>query len=79
MINWFPDWVTGTAPGQGQAAWSVTGSGDYVVFGGEFPSVNGARQQGLVRFARPNVAPKKQGPRLSGANWVPNLTSIAPG
>ncbi len=79
MINWFPDWVTGTASGQGQAAWSITGSGDYVVFGGEFPFVNGARQQGLVRFARSNVAPDKQGPRLSGANWVPNLTSIAPG
>ncbi|MGS0685683.1 PKD domain-containing protein [Nakamurella sp. GG22] len=79
MINWFPDWVTGTASGQGQAAWTITGSGDYVVFGGEFPYVNGTRQQGLVRFARPNVAPKKQGPRLAGANWVPSLTSIAPG
>ncbi len=78
-INWYPDWVTGTATGQGQAAWTVTGSGDYVLFGGEFPYVNGTRQQGLVRFARPSVAPKEQGPRLGGANWVPSLTSIAPG
>jgi hypothetical protein len=77
MIYWFPEWVTGTATGQGQAAWTVTGTGDYVAFGGEFPYVNGVRQQGLVRFAKPAVSnppvPKKEGPRLSGADWVPTL------
>jgi len=78
MINWFPEWVTGSATGQGQAAWTVTGTGDYVVFGGEFPYVNGKLQQGLVRFAKPSAGstpavPKKEGPRLAGAAWVPTL------
>ena len=35
-----------------QAAWSITGNGDYLVLGGEFPTVNGVAQQGLVRFAK---------------------------
>ena len=30
-----------------QAAWSVSGNSQYVVLGGEFPSVNGVAQQGL--------------------------------
>ncbi len=34
-----------------QAAWHVTGSGDYVVLAGEFLAVNGKAQQGLVRMA----------------------------
>jgi len=82
MIDWFPEWVTGSATGQGQAAWTVTGTGKYVVFGGEFPYVNGVRQQGLVRFATPSAAStpavaKKQGPRLAGANWAPTLQTAS--
>jgi hypothetical protein len=83
MIDWFPEWVTGSATGQGQAAWTVTGAvidsnNRYVVVGGEFPYVNGVRQQGLVRFATPTTAsnpavPKKEGPRLAGAEWAPTL------
>ena len=57
----------------------MTGSGDYVLFGGEFPYVNGGRQQGLARFGRASVAPKQQGPRLSQANWTPSLISTSPG
>ena len=34
---------------------------------GSSPGVNGAAQQGLVRFAVPGKAPNKQGPQLSGA------------
>ena len=26
-IDWYPDWVTGSATGQGQAGWTITGSG----------------------------------------------------
>lgn len=69
LINWFPEFYTGTYTGQGQAAWSITGNSQYVVAGGEFPSVNGTAQQGLVRFAVPSLAPKKQGPRLNSTNW----------
>ena len=27
-VNWYPDWSTGTATGQGQAGWTVTGNGE---------------------------------------------------
>ncbi len=79
MVNWFPDWTTGTATGQGQAGWTATGKGDYLVIGGEFPYVNGKRQQGLVRFARPNVSGAKEPPRLSGSRWVPTARSFIGG
>ena len=35
--------------------------------GGEFPTVNGVAQQGLVRFAVPSLAPNKLGPQDTGA------------
>ena len=47
-----------------------------MAFGGDFPYVNGKAQQGLVRFAKPTPAakpPKKEGPRLAGADWAPTL------
>ncbi|MDT4928025.1 MAG: hypothetical protein QOF92_892 [Pseudonocardiales bacterium] len=68
LINWLPDMTAGAYTGQNQAAWSVAGNSQYVVEGGEFPRVNGVAQQGLVRFAIPSIAPKKQGPVLSAAN-----------
>jgi len=79
MINWFPDFVTGSFTGQGQAAWTVEGAGNYVVMGGEFPYVNGTLQQGLVRFARPAVSTDHNAPRLSGTRWVPTAVSTSPG
>jgi hypothetical protein len=75
IINWFPDLPAGTYTGQSQAAWSVTGNSSYVVAGGEFPSVNGVAQQGLVRFAVPGAAPRKQAPTPSGAGFVPSLST----
>ncbi|HEY0450937.1 PKD domain-containing protein, partial [Actinophytocola sp.] len=62
QLDWFPTMTPGTYTGQGQAGWSVTGNGQYVVYGGEFPRVNGAGQQGLVRYAVPALAPNKVGP-----------------
>ena len=64
--DWFPTMTPGTFTGQGQAGWSVTGNGQYVVYGGEFPRVNGVGQQGLVRFAVPALAPNKVGPAPRG-------------
>ncbi len=79
LINWFPDFYTGTVTGQGQAAWTVTGNSQYVIMGGEFPGVNGGAQQGLVRFAVRSIAPNLQKPRLSGASFVPSLVSLSGG
>jgi PKD repeat protein len=79
LLNWFPDYVTGTFTGQGQAGWSITGNTDYVVVGGEFPQVNASAQQGLVRFAVRSIAPNQQGPRVTGSNFVPSVASLAAG
>ena len=77
MLQWFPDMQTGNLTGQGQAAWTVSANSNYVVLGGEFPSVNGKKQQGLTRFAKTGVAgnPNAQGPvRATGA---PDPTAAA--
>ncbi len=78
-VHWFPDWLTGTATGQGQAGWVMAGAGDYLVVGGEFPGLNNQTQQGIVRFARANVSGADDGPRLSGANWTPSVLSLDAG
>tara|TARA_R110002020_G_scaffold214865_6_gene422051 strand:- start:2888 stop:8005 length:5118 start_codon:yes stop_codon:yes gene_type:complete len=79
LLNWFPDYSVGTYTGQSQATWAVTGNDDYVVYGGEFMSVNGQAQQGLVRFAKRATAPNSQGPRISSAAWDVRVTSEAAG
>ena len=46
----------------------------YVVEGGEFPTVNGIGQQGLVRFAVRAIAPNKLGPMVTGAKLRPDAS-----
>lgn len=77
--TFFPTFTEGQHTGQHQATWQVTGNSDYVVYGGEFLSVNGVAQQGLVRFAKPHLAPGLQGPRVSGSATTPTLQSHARG
>ena len=72
LVNWNPDMTLGNYTGQYQAAWSVDGNADYVVYGGEFPTVNGVGQQGLVRFAKKPIAPGKEGPRFVGGTLDPD-------
>lgn len=64
LLNWFPDVNAGTYTGQGQGTWDVAANDDYVVMGGEFTRVNNTPQQGIVRFAKKEIAPQKQGPRV---------------
>ena len=78
LLHWTPAMSTGSYTGQGQAGWSVSGNSQYLVIGGEFPSVNGKAQQGLVRFGVKSVAPNKEGPQGS-TELKPTATSIAPG
>lgn len=73
MISWLPNMAIGSYTGQYQAGWSVAGNNDYLVYGGEFPRVNGVAQQGLVRFAKKPVAPGRQGPKFSTATGAPTL------
>jgi PKD repeat protein len=62
LLQWFPLISIGTITGQNQGAWTITGNDDYLVLGGEFPRVNGVRQQGLVRFTTKTKAANKSGP-----------------
>ena len=67
VVNWFPQFAMGnTTTGYyaGQATLTIESTSDYVVVGGQFPTVNGKPQQGLVRFARASIAPKKDAPRV---------------
>ena len=79
LQNWFPDLAAGSFTGQSQAAWSIAGNSNYVVMGGEFPSVNGTAQQGLVRFAVRALAPNNQGPMVAGGAFNPRIQSPASG
>lgn len=74
LLAWYPDLQAGAITGMSQAAWSVTAAGAYVLYGGEFPRVNGKRQAGLVRFALPSVATNAQGPQVR-ADWAPTAVS----
>ncbi len=78
-LTWYPEIEAGTYTGQTQGPWSIASNSQYVVIGGEFPSVNGVAQQGLVRFAVAAIAPNKQVPRLFLAGWPLKLNSFAPG
>lgn len=74
LYNWFPDVASGTYTGLSQAAWSVTGTERYLVLGGEFPRVNGRAQQGLARFAVGDLAPNRQGPRVTADPTTPTVS-----
>src|SRR5262249_33242546 len=69
----------GTFTGLGQGAWTVTGNAQYVLYAGEFTTVNGAGQQGLARFAVPSIAPNKDGPQAGGTSWPIRAVSPASG
>ena len=75
-LHWLPTIPAGTFTGQSQGPWVVSATRDYVVLGGEFPSVNGTAQQGLARFAVRSVAPNRQGPQGQG-DLVPTLSAPA--
>ncbi len=78
LLHWYPKLIAGTFTGQGQAAWSITGNGSYLALGGEFPTVNGIAEQGLVRFAVRADAPNKVGPQ-GLASLTPTVTSPSKG
>lgn len=79
LLHWFPNWQVGTYTGKSQATWNVTANSDYVVYGGEFLAVNGAAQQGLVRFAKKSIAPSASGPERTGASFPITATSMRVG
>lgn len=79
LLQWYPEWVPGNYTGQYQGPWQVTAAGDYLLIGGEFLKINGASQQGIVRFATRSVAPNKQGPQVQGSAWALTAMSVQTG
>jgi hypothetical protein len=79
LFNWFPDLTQGTFTGQSQSAWTVTGTADYLLLGGEFTAADGTPQQGLVRLAVPRLSPRLQGPRETGDDTAPVASVSADG
>lgn len=79
LLQWFPKLAIGSFTKQYQAAWSVAGNDNYIVLGGEFPSVNGTAQQGLVRFAKRALAPNKRGPVRAAGAPTPTATAMTNG
>jgi PKD repeat protein len=79
LLNFFPTIAAGSFTGMSQGAWSVTSNDRYVVMGGEFPSVNGTAQYGLVRFQRRQFATNRQGPTLFNASYPINVRSLGAG
>ena len=76
LLTWFPAFDNGTTTTSQQGPWSVTGRGSYLAVAGEFLHVNRVAQQGLVRFALPDVdgVPNAQGPRPTTAGLTPTAT-----
>ncbi|GII99195.1 PKD domain-containing protein [Sediminihabitans luteus] len=79
LLPWYPIWGTGSVSGVDQAGWDITGNDKYVVYGGEFTSVSGVKQQGLVRFAKRGDVAAKVGPTLQGGTYTISTRSVASG
>ncbi|WP_210505903.1 PKD domain-containing protein [Naasia sp. SYSU D00057] len=79
ILNWWPTFNSGTYTGQNQGPWSVAATDSYVVYAGEFTTVNSVGQQGIVRFASRSIAPNVEGPRLSGSSYLPSVTPVRSG
>ena len=78
-VGWFPYLEIGSYTGKSQAAWALGGNANYLVMGGEFPTVNGVAQQGLARFAVRTIAPNKVKPALSGVGMGVAAVSLTAG
>jgi len=78
-LNFYPVFNSGGFTGMNQSTWTVEGNKDYVVYGGEFTTVNGGGQQGLVRFARREIAPNQMGPETKGGAYKVTADSSEPG
>ena len=79
LQNWFPYMNAGSFTGQDQGPWTIAGNSDYLVMAGEFTIVNNQQQQGMVRYAKSSIAPNQRGPRVTGLNFNPSLSTPAAG
>lgn len=78
LLHWYPTINTGFYTNQFQGGWALAASGNYLVMGGEFTTINGKNQQGLAVFAKRSAAPNKIGPVYS-AGLKPTAVSRDPG
>lgn len=76
LLHWYPIFKPGTFTGANQATWTVTAGSGYAIFGGEFLTVEGVAQQGIVRFATKEIAPNKRGPIVQGGAYKITPSSV---
>lgn len=55
LLHWWPEFEAGSVTGLNQASWAVDSHDGYLVMVGEFPRVNGVKQQGIVVMARQDI------------------------
>ena len=79
QLHFYPVFTIGTFTAMNQATWTVEGNREYIVYGGEFVAVNNKPQQGLVRFARRDIAPNQEGPVDKGGAYRTSAASTEPG
>lgn len=79
LLHWYPSFNAGSVSGASQGPWSVNGSTDYLVYGGEFTRVNDTGQQGLARFAVAAKSTNAQGPRLWNTQWPATAIALSGG
>ena len=79
LLNFFPTINAGTFTGLTQGPWSLAGNDRYILYGGEFTTVNGVAQQGLVRFQTRAFATNLQGPQLFNTTYPVKVQSLGAG
>ena len=78
ILHWYPQIDAGSYTGNYQGGYTVEGNSDYLVVGGEFPSVNNVAQQGLVRFPSREIAPNRDAIR-GYEDLLPRITAVGSG
>lgn len=78
LIQWYPDLDFGSFTPSKQAAWTVSGTGDYLIMGGEFPKAGSLTQQGLARYQVKAPGSKSAKP-IYLASMNPTATSTEAG
>ncbi|RUR03380.1 PKD domain-containing protein [Labedella endophytica] len=73
VLHWYPNFNAG--PKTLQGPWDITAADGYVLYGGEFSTLNGRGQEGLARFAPRAEAPNEVGPQLAGSEMNPTVTA----
>ena len=80
LAAFFPQTDVGTYTGKVQSVWTVTGNSQYVLYGGEFPRVNGVPQAGAGALRHPQHRAQQAGTAYDRRLHLhATVTSLEPG